>query len=216
MEERIARTMEALRANRMEAYYVETKEEAAGQAAALRREGDVIAAGGSMTLGETGIREMLRRGPYRFLDRDRAGLSREQVEEIYRESFRADAYLCSANAVTERGELYNVDGNSNRVAAILYGPKSVIVVAGCNKIVPDLAAAVHRVKTQAAPKNCARLSCATFCREAGECVSLRQDSPEMPEGCRSEARICCNYVVSAYQRQQGRIKVILVGEPLGY
>lgn len=216
MEERIARTMEALRANRMEAYYVETKEEAAGQAAALLREGDVIAAGGSMTLGETGIREMLRRGPYRFLDRDRAGLSREQVEEIYRESFRADAYLCSANAVTERGELYNVDGNSNRVAAILYGPKSVIVVAGCNKIVPDLAAAVHRVKTQAAPKNCARLSCATFCREAGECVSLRQDSPEMPEGCRSEARICCNYVVSAYQRQQGRIKVILVGEPLGY
>ncbi len=216
MEERIARTMEALRANRMEAYYVETKEEAAGQAAALLREGDVIAAGGSMTLGETGIREMLRRGPYRFLDRDRAGLSREQVEEIYREAFRADAYLCSANAVTERGELYNVDGNSNRVAAILYGPKSVIVVAGCNKIVPDLAAAVHRVKTQAAPKNCARLSCATFCREAGECVSLRQDSPEMPEGCRSEARICCNYVVSAYQRQQGRIKVILVGEPLGY
>lgn len=216
MEERIARTMEALRANRMEAYYVETKEEAAGQAAALLREGDVIAAGGSMTLGEIGIREMLRRGPYRFLDRDRAGLSREQVEEIYRESFRADAYLCSVNAVTERGELYNVDGNSNRVAAILYGPKSVIVVAGCNKIVPDLAAAVHRVKTQAAPKNCARLSCATFCREAGECVSLRQDSPEMPEGCRSEARICCNYVVSAYQRQQGRIKVILVGEPLGY
>ena len=216
MDERIARTMEALRANRMEAYYVETKEEAAGQAAALLREGDVIAAGGSMTLGETGIREMLRRGPYRFLDRDRAGLSREQVEEIYREAFRADAYLCSANAVTERGELYNVDGNSNRVAAILYGPKSVIVVAGCNKIVPDLAAAVHRVKTQAAPKNCARLSCATFCREAGECVSLRQDSPEMPEGCRSEARICCNYVVSAYQRQQGRIKVILVGEPLGY
>lgn len=216
MEERIARTMEALRANRMEAYYVETKEEAAGQAAALLREGDVIAAGGSMTLGETGIREMLRRGPYRFLDRDRAGLSREQVEEIYRESFRADAYLSSVNAVTERGELYNVDGNSNRVAAILYGPKSVIVVAGCNKIVPDLAAAVHRVKTQAAPKNCARLSCATFCREAGECVSLRQDSPEMPEGCRSEARICCNYVVSAYQRQQGRIKVILVGEPLGY
>lgn len=216
MEERIARTMEALRANRMEAYYVETKEEAAGQAAALLREGDVIAAGGSITLGETGIREMLRRGPYRFLDRDRAGLSREQVEEIYREAFRADAYLCSANAITERGELYNVDGNSNRVAAILYGPKSVIVVAGCNKIVPDLAAAVHRVKTQAAPKNCARLSCATFCREAGECVSLRQDSPEMPEGCQSEARICCNYVVSAYQRQRGRIKVILVGEPLGY
>lgn len=216
MEERIARTMEALRANRMEAYYVETKEEAAGQAAALLREGDVIAAGGSITLGETGIREMLRRGPYRFLDRDRAGLSREQVEEIYREAFRADAYLCSANAITERGELYNVDGNSNRVAAILYGPKSVIVVAGCNKIVPDLAAAVHRVKTQAAPKNCARLSCAAFCREAGECVSLRQDSPEMPEGCQSEARICCNYVVSAYQRQRGRIKVILVGEPLGY
>ena len=117
---------------------------------------------------------------------------------------------------TERGELYNVDGNSNRVAAILYGPKSVIVVAGCNKIVPDLAAAVRRVKAKAAPENCTRLSCETFCRKTGECVSLRQESSEMPEGCRSEARICCNYVVSAYQRQQGRIKVVLVGEPLGY
>lgn len=216
MEERIARTMEALRSNRMEAYYVRTKEEAAGQVSALLREGDVIAAGGSVTLQETGIKDMLRRGPYRFLDRDREGLTRSEVEDIYRAAFGADAYLCSANAITERGELYNVDGNSNRVAAILYGPKSVIVVAGCNKIVPDLAAAVRRVKAKAAPENCTRLSCETFCRKTGECVSLRQESSEMPEGCRSEARICCNYVVSAYQRQQGRIKVVLVGEPLGY
>lgn len=114
--------------------------------------------------------------------------------------------ICSsANAITENGELYNVDGNSNRVAALVYGPDSVIVVAGYNKIVPDIDAAVQRVKKVAAPINAVRLHCETPCAKVGECMN-----------CHSEGRICCNYVVSAQQRHKNRIKVVLVGEELGF
>ena len=112
------------------------------------------------------------------------------------------------------GELFNVDGNSNRVAALCFGPASVIVVVGCNKIVPTLHDAIRRVKQIAAPENAVRLHCRTYCASAGHCQGL--DSDEMTAGCGSEGRICCNYVVSAHQRVPGRIKVILVGEPLGY
>ena len=102
------------------------------------------------------------------------------------------------------------------MAAICYGPKSVIIVAGYNKIVGDIDEAVDRVKRTAAPANTTRLSCQTYCREKGECMSLAQGEPGMTAGCGSPARICCSYVVSAYQRVKGRIKVIIVGEELGY
>ena len=133
-------------------------------------------------------------------------------------SFSADVYLCSSNAVTENGELYNVDGNSNRTAAILYGPKSVIMVVGINKIVRNLDEAVQRVKNVSAPANALRLSCGTFCSEKGYCVSLegKKGGIELCSGCQTDARICCNYVVSARQRQRNRIKVLLVGQDLGY
>ena len=101
------------------------------------------------------------------------------------------------------------------MAAICYGPKSVIVVAGYNKLVRDIDEAVKRVKCQAAPPNADRLSCDTPCSKTGECVSLRTGG-DMPSGCRSEGRICCNYVVSAQQRHKDRIKVILVKEILGF
>ena len=121
--------------------------------------------------------------------------------------------MTSSNAVTERGELYNVDGNSNRIAAIAFGPSRVIMVVGINKIVPDLDAAIRRVKTIAAPKNTQRLSCKTYCEAAGKCAGLDGD---LCAGCASDARICCNYLVSAKQREPGRIHVIFVGEELGY
>ena len=216
MQEKIQKTMQSLEKNRMQAYYVETKEEVAEKVAQLLHDGDVVSNGGSVTLQQTGVMDLLRSGRYQYLDRDQEGLTREQVEDIYRKAFCADAYLCSSNAVTVNGELYNVDGNSNRTAAILYGPKSVIMVVGCNKIVDSLEEAVRRVKTVAAPMNTERLGCETYCKEKGQCVSLAQEGAEMPSGCASDARICCNYVVSAQQRHVGRIKVILVGESLGY
>ena len=214
--EMIERTMEALRKNNMQPYYAESSAEAKELVKSLLEKGSTVTHGGSLTLKQTGITELLSNGDYNYLDRSKAGPDREKVEEIYRRSFFADTYLTSSNAVTEKGELYNVDGNSNRVAAILFGPKSVIVVAGVNKIVPDIRAAVERVKKIAAPKNTVRLECKTPCASTGECISLRNNDSVACDGCKSEARICCNYVVSAQQRQKDRIKVILVGEELGF
>ena len=125
----------------------------------------------------------------------------------------ADTYFCSANAVTTQGELYNVDGNANRIAAIAYGPKRVIMVVGINKIVPDLEAAIHRVKTVAAPRNVERLGCNTYCQKAGHCMGV---DGGMTDGCGAVGRICSGYLVSGWQRHKERIQVILVGESCGY
>lgn len=214
--EKIEKTMEALRRNNMKAFFVNTADEARELVASMLTKGCTVTHGGSETLKQTGITGLISGGDYEYLDRGAPGLTREQVEEIYRRSFFADVYLTSANAITENGELYNVDGNSNRVAAIAYGPASVVVVAGYNKIVPDIRAAVERVKTVAAPKNTVRLSCKTPCAASGECISLKKEDSVACDGCRSEGRICCNYLVSAQQRKKDRIKVIIVGEELGY
>ncbi|MGN1051719.1 MAG: LUD domain-containing protein, partial [Acutalibacteraceae bacterium] len=102
------------------------------------------------------------------------------------------------------------------VSAILYGPKSVILICGKNKIVKNISQAVKRVKTIAAPKNTLRLNCDTFCAKEGKCVSLNSDSSEICDGCHSESRVCCNFVLSGYQRNKNRIKVIIIDEELGY
>jgi len=216
IDSRIQRTAENLRKNNMEVFCVEKKEDVVPLVESLLSEGDTVAVGGSASLAESGVLELLRSGKYNFLDRYDSSLTREETEEIFRKSFFADAYLCSSNAVTEKGELYNVDGNSNRVAAICYGPKSVIMVVGYNKIVKDIDEAIIRVKTTAAPANCVRLNCDTYCREKGECMSFLNDPSYMTSGCSSPGRICCNYVVSARQRVKNRIKVILVAEELGF
>jgi hypothetical protein len=165
-----------------------------------------VSNGGSETLKECGVfEEILESGDYDFIDR--RGLEGEQVRDCYLKAFGADAYFCSSNAVTENGELYNVDGNSNRVASICFGPSQVIMVVGKNKIVPNINDAINRVKTQSAPLNTQRLNCDTPCNKQGECASLQIDDPFICSGCYSEQRICCNYVVSAYQRHKDRIKV---------
>lgn len=214
IEKRMEKTAEALRKNNMEAYIAKDSAQAVEIVRSLLETGDAITCGGTMTLKECGVTELMNSGDYNFIDRSKAA-DREEVEEVYRKAFFCDAYLTSANAITENGEIYNVDGNSNRIAAIAFGPKKVIVVAGYNKIVPTLADAVTRIKKLSAPANAVRLSCDTPCAQTGECVSLRSGG-DMPKGCFSEARVCCNYLVSAFQRKKGRIKVVLVGEELGY
>ena len=204
-------TMKNLESNNMKPYYCETSEEALRLVESLLQEGSTVAAGGSMTLRETGVEELLRSGKYNFIDR-----ATGEAEEVFLSSFRADTYLMSTNALTVNGELYNVDGNSNRVAALLYGPKSVIIVCGYNKIVENLDEAVVRVKTIAAPLNTKRLHTNSYCENAGECMSLKGENPFMCDGCKGAGRICCNYVVSAQQRKKDRIKVIIVGQELGY
>ena len=214
IEKRINKTGENLRKNNMEFYYAETKEDVSPIVESLIKEGDVITNGGTMTMKECGLSELLNSPKYKYLDRSK--MTPEEVAELYIKAFSADVYISSSNAITEDGVLYNVDGNSNRIAAIAFGPKSVIIIAGYNKIVKDLNEAEIRVKREAAPPNCVRLDCATYCREKGECVSLNNADRQIYDGCGGDARICCNYLISAHQRHKGRIKVIIVGEELGY
>lgn len=216
LEKRIIKVTKNLEKNNMQVHYVDSKADVVNKVSELLSDGDTVGVGGSRSLTETGVLELLRNGKYKFLDRHVAGLTEEDIEMIFIASFSADVYICSSNAITESGELYNVDGNSNRVAAICYGPKSVIIVVGYNKIVRNLDDAIKRVKSIAAPANCNRLSRETYCKEKGECMSFLSDATDMANGCNSANRICCNYVVSAFQRKKDRIKVIIVGEELGY
>lgn len=213
MNETVQKVMSALRANRIQADYVAGKEEVVPFVKTLLTDGCTIGTGGSRTLDETGVTELLRNGNYVFYDRNNPTLSAEEKAAMTEKSASADFYFSSSNAVTEQGVLYNVDGFSNRVAAIANGPKHVIMVVGINKIVPDLDAAVRRVKTIAAPLNTKRLNCDTYCRQTGVCMGV---DGGMTDGCHSPARICCSYLVSAQQRVENRIHVILVGESLGF
>ena len=214
IEKRIARTGENLKNNNMEFYYAPTAEDVTEIVKSLIKKGDVITHGGTMTLNECGLKTLLESPDYNYLDRSK--MTREEVAELYIKSFSADVYISSSNAITEDGVLYNVDGNSNRIAAIAFGPKSVIIIAGCNKIVRNLEEAEIRVKTLAAPPNCLRLGNSTYCHETGQCISLSKADRQIYDGCSGDGRICCNYLISAHQRQKGRIKVIIVGEELGY
>lgn len=205
MDERIRRTMDNLRLNRMKPYFVESREELYDVIRGLIGEDKLITSGGSMTLKDSGVTELLMNefGDV-YLDRSK-GKTPDEVGEIFRKAFVSDTFFASSNAITEDGELYNVDGNGNRVSAMIFGPKQVIVVAGVNKIVKDLAEAKARVEKIAAPKNTVRLSCDTPCAKTGECMH-----------CHSPARVCCSYVTLAHQRVPDRIKVIIVNEELGY
>lgn len=205
VEKRIQRTMEALEKNNMQAFYAQTAQDAVKIAAGLVQKDDTVTAGGSMTLIESGMTEMLKSGACNFVDRDAPENSPERRQEIMRLAFSADVYFTSTNALTEQGELYNIDGNGNRVAAMMYGPKSVVVVAGYNKIVEDIKAAEERLRAVASPANAIRLNCNTPCAKIGHCMD-----------CKSDRRICRDYVRMGAQGQKNRIKIILVGEELGY
>ncbi len=211
----IAKTVENLKKNNMETFLVKNREEALSLALSMIPEGAVCASGGSVTLTECGVIAALKAGNYTYLDRNDPALTQEEKDEMVMRAQCCDVYLSSSNAITEEGELYNVDGNSNRVSNLLFGPKQVIIVAGVNKVVKDLDEAVVRVKTIAAPLNCKRLHCNTYCAKEGKCVSLVQGG-NMPKGCASDDRICVNYTVMARQRKKDRVKVILVEEELGY
>lgn len=204
-EQKVKRTIENLEKNNIEAYYVEDEKELINKLETLVSEGETVAVGGSMTLFEIGIIDYLRSGKFQFLDKYKEGLTGDDMKEIYRKSFFADSYLVSSNAVTEEGELYNVDGNGNRVAAMLYGPDKVIVIVGVNKLVKDLDEAIERNRENSAPANAKRLNRKTPCTKVGYCMD-----------CSSPERICNDYVLIRKQGRKGRIKVLIVGKELGY
>lgn len=203
-QKRINKTINNLKANFMEAYCVTSKQELIDLLEKMVFDKTTVSYGGSVTLEEAGVLDYLRKKNITLLDRDSGEKTPEEKEEIMRSTFSSDTFLTSSNAITEAGELYNVDGRGNRVAAMIYGPKSVIVIAGYNKIVGNIDDAVQRVKKTAAPANTIRLGCKTPCVKTGEC-----------KDCKSPERICCSYVIMAQQRVQGRIKVIITTEGYG-
>lgn len=217
MEQHIQKTIENLEKNGMEVCYVPTADAVPPAVKERLKPGDRVAVSGSVSLLETGVPTLLRSGDYVFVDRDETGITPEEKARRMVEAFETDVYFCSANAITEAGELYHVDGLGNRVGAISFGPKKVILVVGVNKIVPNLTEAIRRVKTVAAPQNTKRLGSETPCAVLGQCITVGTDrETEMTAGCASPQRICCKYLISGKQRVTGRLCVLLCGEPLGF
>lgn len=204
-EQKIIRTIKALEKNNMNGYLVENEEELIDKIKEIVSEGSMVACGGSMSLFETGVINHLRSNRYKFLDRYKEGLTKEELVKIYKEAFFADAYFSSSNAITEDGQLYNVDGNGNRVAALLYGPEKVIIICGVNKIVPTLEDAIKRNETVSAPANAKRLNKNTPCTKVGYCMN-----------CNSKERICSEYTVIKRQSIKERIHVIFLNKEIGY
>ncbi len=207
----------ALEKNGMETFYAKTKEDVLNIVKTLIPKNATVGAGGSSTLRECGILELLKTGDYNYLDRHKEGLTRKEAYQILKQSLTAEYYLSSTNAVTLDGQLYNVDGTGNRLAALNFGPEYVIFVVGKNKIVKDLKEADFRVKTVAAPKNTIRLCRNTPCSKTGKCLAVTNGTnSDFNDGCDSPDRICRNYLILGKQKNDKRIKVILCEESLGY
>lgn len=205
-QKKIEAAVKALNTNRFDARFVPDRGELLRLLSELVPENAVVANGGSATLEETGVMDFLRSGRFRYLDRYRPGLTGEERREVFLRSFDSDWYFTSANAITMDGQLYNIDGNSNRVAAIAFGPRNVAVIAGANKLVQNLTEAEQRVKNWSVAANCFRFGTATTgCVLTGHCTD-----------CKSPERMCCNTLISSFQRQPGRVKVFLLPEILGY
>lgn len=215
MKEKIKATMNGLKENNMLPFYVDKKEEILPLIEKLIDKNSSVAFGGSMTLDAIDAINFIRKGDYNIIDRYAADITPEERKKRFKESFFADVLLTSTNALTVKGDLINVDGIGNRVAAMIYGPESVIVVAGVNKIVDSIEDGFDRIKNVAAPLNCKRLGIGSYCSEKGKCMGLNEENHTITSGCKGD-RICCDYTIMAKQRMKDRIKVIICGEALGY
>lgn len=161
--------------------------------------------GGSMTMKATGVLESIKENEnIRMLVPDDPNLSPEDKYEVRRQALLVDLYLTGTNAVTEDGHLVNLDMYGNRVAAITFGPKKVVIFVGRNKIVPDLETSMYRIKDFAAPANAMRLDCKTPCAKTSECAD-----------CKSPSRICNHWTITEKSFPKHRIAVILINEELG-
>lgn len=193
-----------LRQRHFDAYYCDTAAQALQQALALIPQGASIGWGGATSAQQIGLMDGVKGGNYIVYDREIA-TSLQMRNEIAASCLTADWFLTGANAISEQGQLVNIDGIGNRVAAIVYGPKNVLVIAGMNKVCPSLEAAVKRARTVAAPTNQQRFLGNTPCTQTGSCAD-----------CLSEDCICNQILITRNCRPAGRIKVILVGEELGF
>lgn len=205
---RVENTLKALKKNGFEAIYAPTPEEAVSKIMGVIPDGAVVGVAGSVTLREIGLVKALEERDLELAnnwDARRRGVDLDETMRIRRLQLNSDIFLSSANAITETGEIINIDSTGQRVASIIFGPKKVIVVAGVNKITQDLEEGLDRVVNVASPMNAKRLKRKTPCTVAGECSDC--DSPD---------RIC-NITTVIHKRPKATdLTVILVGKELGY
>ena len=195
------KVIEGLKSRNMTGYYAASKEEALKKALEIIPEGSTITMGGGMSVEEIGLVDAVKSGNYTFIDRNAASDRRAAMLAAY----DADVYLASVNAMTDDGILVNIDGNSNRVSAIAFGPKKVIFIVGMNKVCGDLDHAMKRARNVAAPINAQRFGLSTPCAKTGSCFD-----------CKSPDTICCQFLTTRYSKHEGRIHVILVNDDLGF
>lgn len=196
--------IDQLKKRHMNGYYCSTKEDALNLALSMMPEGSSVSWGGSESIKEIGLLDTLyEKNTYTLYDRAKA--SPTEADEMVRKSYFADFYLMSSNAITLNGELINIDGTGNRVSALIFGPKKVIIVIGMNKVVPNVEAGMGRIKNIACPQNALRLHKQTPCGIKGVCGD-----------CLSPDCMCMHTVITRNSRDTERIHIILVGESLGY
>mgnify|MGYP003292598412 CR=1 FL=1 len=203
-ENQAASIIKKLNMRKMEGYYCPDIDSAKKKLLELLGEGKKsVAYGGSMTLDENGFKDTVTSAGHELIIRENYKTDSE-IKELKAKQVNADAFLMSTNAITLDGELVNIDARGNRVSFLIYGPDSVIVIAGMNKVVTNVEDGIRRVRNIATPPNCNRLNCKTPCATTGKCGECFTDS------------ICCQFVVTRMSRIPNRIKVILVGQELGY
>ncbi len=202
MKKRIDNCIKALDSHNIKGYRISSREEMFEVLETLIPENSSVGYGGSMSLEQAGVIDWLRwNSKIELYDRARV----DDADECMRKCLTSDVFLCSTNAISEDGWLYNIDGRGNRVSAMIYGPKSVIVVVGMNKLVKNLDEAKKRARNIAAPANSIRLDKDTPCAKTGSCAD-----------CKSPERICSNFVAMGPQLEKNRIKVLILEENLGY
>lgn len=195
------KVIKGLASRNMSGYFVATKEEALEKALELIPEGSTITMGGGESIYEIGLVDALKNDKYNFIDRNEAEDRRKAMLEAY----DADVYLMSSNAMTEDGILVNIDGNANRVSALAFGPKKVVMVVSMDKICEDIDAAMKRARSVASPTNAMRVGVNTPCTKTGSCAN-----------CKSPDTICCQFLITRFSKHNDRIHIILVNEHLGF
>ena len=192
-----------LKNRHFDAYYCETKEAALTKALELIPEGATVSWGGAMSAQQIGLMDAVNNGPYNPIDRDKCKTPEER-DQAAKDAMFCDVYLTGANGLSIDGQMVNIDGTGNRIAATIFGPKTVLVIAGMNKVMDDLDSAIKRARTVAAPLNQQRFQLNNPCTVTGTCAD-----------CKSLTCICNQIVITRHCRPVGRIKFILVGEDLG-
>lgn len=203
-EKRGNQLVKNLKSRHFDAYYCKNADEALQKALELIPEGSSVGWGGTKSAEQIGLLDAVRNGNYKAIDRD-AAKSPEEREQADRNALFADVYIAGANAMSQDGQMVSIDGNGNRVAAIIYGPKSVIVIVGMNKVCDTLDNAIARARTVAAPINMQRFMKDTPCAATGVCGN-----------CKSEGCICNQILITRHCRPVNRIRYIIVGEDLGF